>query len=158
MLLQILIVVRSLAGDDHHPGTFFLQYRLNGDRGTAAAQNQNLFSGNRQTGFFQHGGKSGIIRVMPNQLPFKIPDKRVHSTQPLGGGGELFAVGDDGFLVGNGHIDSGEIRVFQKILQLLRLFFKQGIGVIPQKTMNPGGVAVPQLFTQQTANHHTTSE
>ena len=87
MFLKIFIVVRPLAGDDYHLSPFLLQYRLSGDGGTSAAQNQHLFSGNRQTGFFQHGGKAGVIRVMPNQIPRNIQNQGVHSTQPLGGGG-----------------------------------------------------------------------
>ena len=37
------------------------------------------------------------------------------------------------------------------------LFFKEGIGIIPETGVNLGGVAVTQLPTQQSAFHQTTS-
>ena len=52
---------------------------------------------------------------------------------------------------------TSKVPVFQEIRNFLRLFFKERIGIIPETGMNLGGVAVPQLPTQQSAFHQTTS-
>ena len=67
--------------------------------------------------------------------------------------GQLIQEWDDLFFVGNGHVQTGEISIFQEISDFLRLFFKQLIAIISQKSMNLGRVAVSQLSAQKAAFH-----
>ena len=94
---------------------------------------------------------------MTEQSTIRSTDDGVHSSQLFSIRGQLVQIGDDRFFVGNGDIQPGKVPVFQEIRNFLRLFFKEGIGVIPKTGVNLGGVAVTQLPTQQSAFHQTTS-
>ena len=94
---------------------------------------------------------------MAEQGAVRSADDGVHSPQLFSIRGQLGQIGDDRFFVGNGDVQPGKVPVFQEIRNFLRLFFKEGIGIIPETGVNLGGVAVTQLPTQQSAFHQTTS-
>ena len=157
MELQIFVVVFAPSGNNSNQSTHFFQNCHCRIGGAAAAQHQYLFLPYIQTASFDHGGKSVVIRIVSEEAGILTAYHRIHSPQFFGNGGEVIQEWDDLFFVGNGHIDSGKISVFQKNFDFFRFFLKEGIGVISQIAMDLGGIAVSQLPAQQSAFHQTTS-
>ena len=155
--LQVLVIVFPGTGNDHGLSTQPSQNSSDGIGSPAAAQHQNLLSGDIQTASIQKGSKAKIVRVVAEKGAVLSADDGVHRPQLFSSRGQFIQIGDDRFFVGNGDIQPGKVPVFQEIRNFLRLFFKERIGIIPETGMNLGGVAVPQLPTQQSAFHQTTS-
>ena len=116
--------------------------------GAAAAQNQNILSLHRDAAVLYQGGKAEVIGVVPEQGAVRPADHGVHRPHFLRRGGQLVEVRNYVLFIGNGHVDAGKVSAAEKIFQLLRLFFKQGVGIVPQMAVNLGGIAVPQLSAQ----------
>ena len=125
--------------------------------GTAAAANQGLLALHVNSGVSQHGLEAKIIRIVPNESSVRLTDDGIHGSQPLCTVRQLVQKGDHIFFIGNGHVQSRKIAIFQKILQRLRLFFKERIAVGAKHGMNLGRIAVAKLSAKQTALHQTTS-
>ena len=155
--LQVFIIVFPRAGYDHNVSAQLIQNSSDGIGSPAAAQHQNLLPSDRKAASFQKRSKAEIVRVVAEQCAVFSSDDSVHRPQLFRRRGQLVQTGDDRFLVRNGDIQPGKIPAFQEIFNFLRLFFKERIGIIPETGMNLGGVAVPQLPTQQSAFHQTTS-
>ena len=105
----------------------------------------------------QHGFEAIIVRVMPHQTAIRLPDQNIYCVQCFRFGRKGAAVGHHILFVGHGHIQACKISVQQKLGQFLRRFFIEIIGIVPQMPMDLGRIAVPQLFSKQTALHYTTS-
>ena len=155
--LQVLVIVFPGTGNDHGLSTQPSQNSSDGIGSPTAAQHQNLLSGDIQTASLQKGSKAKIVRVVAEKGTVPSADDGVHRPQFFRSRGQFVQIGDNRFFVGNGDIQPGKVPVFQEIRNFLRLFFKERIGIIPETGMNLGGVAVPQLPTQQSAFHQTTS-
>ena len=155
--MKILIIIRPGAGDHHDLGAQLGENPLCGAGCSAAAKNQSFFSCRLNAAFGDQCEKSEIVRIVAPEGSVAAPDNGVHHPQLLGRGGQLVQKGNDRFFVGHGHVDSSEIPVSQKIPDFLRLFFKEGVGVASEKTMDLGRVAVAQGPSQQSAEHQTTS-
>ena len=157
MTLQVLVIVFPGTGNDHGLSTQPSQNSSDGIGSPAAAQHQNLLSGDVQAASFQKRSKAKIVRVVAEKGAVLSADDGVHRPQLFSSRGQFIQIGDDRFFVGNGDVQPGKIPVFQEIRNFLRLFFKESVGIIPETGVNLGGVAVPQLPTQQSAFHQTTS-
>ena len=145
MEVEVAIVVLPGAGDDDDPCPQLLQGSHCGIGGTTAAQHQDLFPADVQSALLHQIPEAEIVGVVPNQAPIPPADDGVHRPQPPGNRGELVQKGNHVFFIGNGHVQSHEISVFQESFQFFRLLFKQGIVVGSQLPVNLGRVAVPQL-------------
>ena len=86
----------------------------------------------------------------------------IHSAEAGGGGGELIQERDHRLFIGDGHVDSVPVSVFQKAFHIFRFFLEQFIGIIRQNAMDLRGITVTQLSAQKAAYllavHDTTSE
>ena len=148
MQMQIAVVVFSGTGNHHRHGTQILQRRHNHIGRAAAAQNQYLFPIDSDTTVFYQRDEAEIIRIVPKEAAVGSADDGIDRADFLSGRGQRVQIGNHVFFVGNGHIDTGKVSILQKRSQLLRLFFKEIIGIIPQQSVNLRGVAVPQLPAQ----------
>ena len=145
MLVKRLIVVVPRPGNEDGTAAFFLHYGFCHNGGTPGAQNQNLFSGKRYTGTLCHGLKAEVVGIMSQQMPVRPADNGVHGSKALRYRCQFIQKRNYGFFVGNRYIQTGKVSVFQEILQLLRLLFKEAVPVSTQLGVNLGGVAVSQF-------------
>ena len=157
MAVQVLVAVFTGTGNDDHLRSEVFQNLGCRIGGTSAAQNQNLLPRNLQTAALYQGGKTEIIRIMPEKTAVRSAEDGVDGPHPLGYGREFVQIGDDFFLVGNSDIDAGEISVPEERLQFLRLFFKELVTVAAHMGVDLRRIAVAQFPTQKTALHQTTS-
>ena len=147
MAVQIVVVVLAGAGDDGDAGgPQLLQHGAHRGGGAAAAQYQHLFARHGDAAVGHHPGKAvgvGVVAVQGAVLPV---DQHIHAAQLFRDGGQLGAVGDDRFLVGDGDIQSGEVPAGEKLVQLVLGALIQLVVVVPQQGVDGRGVAVAQLF------------
>ena len=155
--LQIFIIILPGTGNDNSFSAQFVQNRGDGIGSAAAAQHQNLLSGGVQAASFQKRSEAKIVRVVAEKSAVISSDDGVHRPQLFRCRGQFVQIGNNRFLVGNGDVQPGKIPIFQEIPNFLRLFFKESVGIVTETGVNLGGVAVPQLPSQQSAFHQTTS-
>ena len=149
---QIVVIVLATPGDDSdafRPQHF--QHRHRHDRGAAAAQHQGLPALNLDAAFSHQTLKAVGVGIVAVETAVRAADNGVHAADAPGGVRQFGAVGQDGLLVGDGHVDAVPIAVFQKVLQLLRLPLEELIIIIGKHAVNGRGIAVPQLLPKQTA-------
>ena len=148
MQIQVSVVILPAAGDDHYRCPQILQRPDSGVGGPAAAQHQNLFPGDGNPTVVDQGGEAIIVGVMTKQTAVFPADDGIHRTHLFSGGGELIQERNHIFLIRYGHIQTGVGSVSDKVLQFLRLFFKNPVFIASQFPVNLGGVTVPQLSSQ----------
>ena len=112
MKVEVTVVVFSCAGDDDHLRAQRFQNGHSGVGCAAAAQNQHLFAGNRQTAVCYHGPEAEKIGVVANETAVASADNGVHCPQLLRHIGQLIQVGDHILFIGHGHIQSCEVTAF----------------------------------------------
>ena len=152
MLGQIVVIVLAAPGDDSdafRPQRF--QHRHHRDGGAAAAQHQGLPALNLDAAFSHQTLKAVGVGIVAVETAVRAADNGVHAADAPGSVRQFGAVGQDGLLVGDGHVDAVPIAVFQKVLQLLRLPLEELIIIIGKHAVNGRGIAVPQLLSKQTA-------
>jgi hypothetical protein len=89
--------------------------------------------------------QSKKIGIVADPFTIFAPNDRVDCAHFASTVCQLIAKGNDILLVRYGDIDCGKIPIFQKIADLIRLFFEKVIGISTQMAVDLGGVAMTQL-------------
>ena len=148
MQVQIAVVVLSAAGDHHDFGSQILQNGHSSGGCAAAAQHQAFFALQGKPAAGHQRGETEKVGIMSHKRTVRPSDYRVDGTQSPGGFGKLRAEGDDGLFIGDRYIQTVKVRPGEKFGKRFRLFFKEDIAVVAQRSMDLRGVAVSQLAPQ----------
>ena len=122
-----------------------------GVAGAAGAEHQRLFAPHIDA--FQHGTKAVNVRVVAPERAGRVEIQRVHRAHLARGVRERVHIGNHGLLIGDGHIQPGEIARAQEIAQRVRRDFFQHVIRVAQRPVHLAGIAVPELFANQSVLH-----
>ena len=158
MLVQVVVVILPAAGDHHHlSGAQLVQHIPHRQACPAGAQHQALAAQNPDPALPHHAFKPGGVGVVPEKGAVRLLDHRVHAADGLGSLGQMLADVMDCGLIGNGHVQALEIPLPEKVSQVPGGYLEQLVVVVPKEGVKLRGVAVTQLFPQQSESHQITS-
>ena len=146
---QIAVIVFPGAGDgDDLSGAEIRQHGPHREAGPAGAEDHALFPLHGHAAFPDHIGKTAVVGVVAVQRPVCTTQNGVDASNGGSLSGQLRAVGDHVFFVGDGHVDAVKFAASEKGLQFLRRFFKQPVFIAAEHPVNFRGEAVPQGVAQ----------
>ena len=152
-----VIGVFSRTGERDDPSALLAQDALHGLRCAAGAQHERLFARPDAAVAPQKPRKTVKIRIITEQRPVRAAHKGVDVAELLRRFGQLRAVGHDGTLIGDRHIERVEATGAQEGVQRVRRDLEQLVGVVRQLCVDLRRIAVAKVLAEQTAAHHTTS-
>ena len=158
VLGQVLVVVRAGPGDHHDlPRPQLVQHILHRETGPAGAKHQALAPPDADAALPDQALEARRVRVVAEEAAVRVAHHGVHAANGGSGLGQVVAQGQHGGLIGNGDVQALKITVPDEVPQLVRGHFKQFVFVIAKKGMQLRGIAVAELFSQQSKAHQITS-
>ena len=158
MAVEVLIIIRPVAGDDRHVRTELLEHGLNGRGRAAVAEHERLLPRDVDAAVAHEVLEAEGIGIVAVERAVWPADEHVHAAEPLRHRRELGAVRDDRLLIRNGHIERVKIAAGQKRRQSLRRDLIEPVGIVGELRVDGRRIAVAELFAQKSApHHHTTS-
>ena len=129
--VQMVVIVRTAAGNDGNVSAQLLQRGLHRDGGPAAAQHQRLFPGGVDAAAADHIKKAEQVRVVAVQRAVRTVDEGVDALQSFRRLGQLPAAGHHRLLVGNRDVQAVPAVGAQKGVQVLLGDLKETVVILP---------------------------
>ena len=156
--VEIVVVIRPVAGDDRHARAELLEHGLNGRGRAAVAEHERLLPRNVDAAVTHEVLEAEGIGIIAIERAVRPADEHVHAAELLRDRRELGAVRDDRLFIRDGHVERVEIAAGQKRRQVLRRDLIEPVGIVRELRVDGRRVAVAELFAQKSApHHHTTS-
>ena len=149
---NVFVIVLPGAGDNNGRAAPIRHNGHRRQRSAAGAEDQAFFACHVDLRPIQHISKSVIIRVVAAQASVGQTEESVYRSDLFGRVRNLAEIGDHGFFVGNRYVDSRKIAVGEKGGQIGGRHLKKTVFVIAQGGVDGGGIAVGQVFPQQTVD------
>ena len=155
--VEIVVVIRPVAGDDRHVRTELLEHGLNGRGRAAVSEHERLLPGNVHAAVTHEVCKAEGVGIVAVERAVRPADEHVHAAEPARDRREFRAVRDDRLLIRDGHVERVEIAAGQKRRERVRCDLIELVGIVSELRVDGRRVAVAELFAQKSAPHHTTS-
>ena len=156
--VEVLIIIRPVAGDDRHVRTELLEHGLNGRGRAAVAEHERLLPRDVDAAVAHEVLEAEGIGIVAVERAVRPADEHVHAAEPARDRRELGAVRDDRLFIRNGHVERVKIAAGQKRRKLLRRDLIEPVGIVGELRVDGRRIAVAELFAQKSApHHHTTS-
>ncbi|MPM97151.1 hypothetical protein SDC9_144324 [bioreactor metagenome] len=150
MVFQIAVVVCPVAGNDNDLARAAALCDIpRGQRRAAAAKDDNLSPGKRNSRAVCHVGESISVRIIPGQRAVELAHDGIDAADLLRGLVQPIAVGQYVPLIRNRHVQPGDVRARKKRPQRLRLQRIERIRLVAQRAVNGHRVAMPQRSPDQ---------
>ena len=129
--VQMVIIVRTAAGNDGNVSAQLLQRGLHRDGGPAAAQHQRLFPGGVDAAAADHIKKAEQVCVVAVQRTVRPADEGIDALQFCCRLGQLRTVGHHRLLVGDGDVQAVPAVRAQKGVQVCLGDLKEPVVIFP---------------------------
>ena len=129
--IQMIVIVRTAAGNDGNVSAQLLQRGLHRDGGPAAAQYQRFFSSGVDAAAANHVEKAEQVCVVAVQRTVRTVDEGVDALQSFRRLGQLCTVGHHRLLVGDGDVQAVPAAGAQKGIQVLLGDLKEPVVILP---------------------------
>ena len=156
--VEVIIIIRPVAGDDRHMRAELLEHGLNGRGRAAVAEHERLLPRNVDAAVTHEILEAEGVGIIAIERAVRPADEHVHAAELLRDRRELGAVRDDRLFIRDGHVERVKIAAGQKRRQVLRRDLIEPVGIVRELRVDGRRVAVAELFAQKSApHHHTTS-
>ena len=129
--VQMIVIVRTAAGNDGNVSAQLLQRGLHRDGGPAAAQYQRFFSSGVDAAAANHVEKAEQVCVVAVQRTVRTVDEGVDALQSFRRLGQLCTVGHHRLLVGDGDVQAVPAAGAQKGIQVRLGDLKEPVVILP---------------------------
>ena len=151
--LKVFVVGFARARDGHRLAARRLHHVARRFGRAAAAQNERLGSGEGHARAPGDHAKAVGVGVVAKEGAVRPAHDGVDAADGLRRGAELAQIRDHRLLVGNRHVQPVKFALFKERPQLLRRQLDQVVAVVREQPVQRFGMAVPQLFADQSAAH-----
>ena len=130
--VEIVVVIRPVAGDDRHVRAELLEHGLNGRGRAAVAKHERLLPRDVDAAVTHEVLEAEGVGVVAVERAVRPADEHVHAAELLRDRRELGAVRDDRLFIRDGHVERVKIAAGQKRRQVLRRDLIEPVGIVSE--------------------------